>query len=427
MRGTLSFPRLFGSTATALIVLTSVTLVAGCRSEVGSFSRNDRNTSSQFAKSDARETVKPDPRLLAWRARQVMDDAFPPDAEPEAQVVATVAPVEMPEPPKQKPHVAVVATAEPPRGDALTRFVSFESAPFPYDGETPRGVAFLNAGAGGKRGHRTARGGVLWEDQTFSDDRVLVHVPAGFDPNKPAVMVVFFHGHGATLERDVFKRQRVPEQITASGANAVLVAPQFAVDARDSSAGRFWEPGGFSRFLDEAGERIAALTGHPESGRRFQRMPVLMVSYSGGFVPAAYSLKDVGASNRVRGVLLLDSLYGELDKFAAWASASPSRFLVSAYTPYTKRRNVDLERMLNKRGVSSGGALAEDLSRGGATFLATGPDAKHMDYVTQAWGPNPIADILRRMPAYGPNAPEPQASLDGSRFGRPIRSASVEP
>ena len=70
-------------------------------------------------------------------------------------------------------------------------------------------------------------------------------------------MVVFFHGHGANLARDVRDRQQVPAQITAAGTNAVLVAPQFAVDAADSSAGKFWEPNGFRRFLDEAAVKLA--------------------------------------------------------------------------------------------------------------------------------------------------------------------------
>jgi hypothetical protein len=48
----------------------------------------------------------------------------------------------------------------------------------------------------------------------------------------------------------------VPAQITAAGVNAVLVAPQFAVNAADSSAGKFWEPNGFQRFLDEAAVKL---------------------------------------------------------------------------------------------------------------------------------------------------------------------------
>ena len=89
------------------------------------------------------------------------------------------------------------------------------------------------------------------------DPRVLLHIPRGFDASRPAVMVLFFHGHGATLERDVHLRQQLPRQISESGMNAVLVAPQLAVDARDSSPGKLWEPEGVKRFMAEAANKLA--------------------------------------------------------------------------------------------------------------------------------------------------------------------------
>ena len=90
----------------------------------------------------------------------------------------------------------------------------------------------------------------------FGDPRVLLHIPPGFDANKPSVMIVFFHGHGATLSRDVRDRQQVPAQISASGVNAVLVAPQFAVDAADSSPGKFGDPGRI-QAISRRGRRAA--------------------------------------------------------------------------------------------------------------------------------------------------------------------------
>ena len=141
---------------------------------------------------------------------------------------------------------------------ARTSLVDFETAPFPYHGAVPgSNRPFLSAGEEGNRGHVNFRGRVFWEFPTFSDDRVLLHIPPGFDPKRPAVMVVFFHGHGANLARDVRDRQQVPAQITAAGTNTVLVAPQFAVNAANSSAGKFWEPNGFKRFLDEAAVKLA--------------------------------------------------------------------------------------------------------------------------------------------------------------------------
>ena len=152
--------------------------------------------------------------------------------------------------------------------EAKTSLVDFETAPFPYHGMVPgSNRPFLDAGQPGQRGHVNFRGRMFLESKTFGDDRVLLHIPQGFDPNRPAVMVVFFHGHGATLERDVRDRQRLPDQISAAGLNAVLVAPQFAFDAADSSAGKFWEPDGFKHFLDETAKKLAVALRRPAQRR----------------------------------------------------------------------------------------------------------------------------------------------------------------
>ncbi|MBJ7404368.1 MAG: alpha/beta hydrolase, partial [Bradyrhizobium sp.] len=189
----------------------------------------------------------------------------------------------------------------PPRED-LTTLVSMKSSAFPYFGNNPASDApFLNISKGDRRGHRSYSGRVYWQDETYSDSRVLVHVPEHFDLRKPGVIVVFFHGNGATLERDVRDRQMVPKQITDSGANAILLAPQMAVDAADSSAGKFWQQGGFKRFMEESATHLARLTGDPNSARAFANMPIVIVGYSGGFLPTAWSLEVGGISDRVRG------------------------------------------------------------------------------------------------------------------------------
>src|SRR5262245_19468765 len=81
-----------------------------------------------------------------------------------------------------------------------TALIPFESAPFPYDGTVANtGRPFLNfEDQEGRRGHTTPFGRLYWEDETYNDRSVLLHIPKGFDIRKPSVMVVFFHGHGAT-------------------------------------------------------------------------------------------------------------------------------------------------------------------------------------------------------------------------------------
>lgn len=308
------------------------------------------------------------------------------------------------QPPEQAPYK--VASLEPqvpykrPAREGLTTLVSMKSSAFPYFGNNPASDApFLNIAKGDRRGHRSYSGRVFWQDETYNDSRVLVHVPEHFDVRKPGVIVVFFHGNGATLERDVRDRQQVPKQITDSGANAVLLAPQMAVDAADSSAGKFWQPGGFKRFMAEAAEHLARVTGDPNGARAFASMPIVIVGYSGGFLPTAWSLEVGGISERVRGVVLLDAIYGELDKFASWIESHRSGFFVSAYTRHTARRDRELMSMLRQKGISVAEDMDQPLRPGSVVFVETADGITHRDYVTRAWTQDPLKDVLVKMAA----------------------------
>ena len=287
-----------------------------------------------------------------------------------------------------------------PTGEEITTLVSEKSSAFPYYGNNPASDApFLNISSGDRKGHRSYSGHVYWQDQTYSDSRVLVHIPENFDAQKPGVIVVFFHGNGATLERDVRDRQLVPQQVTDSGVNAVLLAPQMAVDAADSSAGKFWQPGGFKRFMDESIGNLARLYGDPASAKQFEKMPIVIVGYSGGFLPTAWSLQVGGISDRVRGVILLDAVYGELDKFASWIENHRNGFFVSSYTHYTSPRDHELMSMLRAKGISVSESMDAPLRPGSVVFVKTGEGITHRDYVTQAWTKNPIEQVLVKMAA----------------------------
>jgi len=281
-----------------------------------------------------------------------------------------------------------------------TMLVSLKSSAFPYLGINPRTEApFLDISRGDRRGHRGMGGKVFWQDETFNDNRTLMHVPENFDIRKPGVIVVFFHGNGATLERDVRDRQMVPQQISDSGVNAVLLAPQLAVNAADSSAGKFWQPGGLKRFVTESADHLAELYGDPRAAQAFANMPVIIVGYSGGFVPTAWSLEVGGLGNRVRGVFLLDAVYGELDKFASWIENNRSGFFVSSYTRGTERHQRDLMQMLREKGVAVSTDIDGPLKPGSVVFVETPEGVTHRDYVTRAWTRNPVKEVLVKMAA----------------------------
>jgi hypothetical protein len=319
-------------------------------------------------------------------AKDFAQAASPPQGSPAPYRVAALGP--------QVPY------QRPAERDELTTLVSMKSSAFPYYGANPASeTPFLNIAKGDRRGHRSYSGRVYWQDETYNDSRVLVHIPENFELQKPGVIVVFFHGNGATLERDVRDRQMVPQQISDSGVNAVLLAPQLAVDAADSSAGKFWQPGGFKRFIDESAANLAKLYGDPNAAKAFANMPIVIVGYSGGFQPTAWSLEVGGISDRVRGVILLDAVYGELDKFAGWIENHRSGFFVSSYTHYTARRDRELMQMLRDKGIAVSEDMDGPLRPGSVVFVQTPEGITHRDYVTRAWTRNPIEEVLVKMAA----------------------------
>jgi pimeloyl-ACP methyl ester carboxylesterase len=129
-------------------------------------------------------------------------------------------------------------------------------------------------------------------------------------------------------------------------------------------------------------------------------MPIVLVAYSGGYLPAAWCAAKGGLRDRVRGVILLDALYGEVDKFASWIARDRSAFFVSTYLGSTEDKNAELERVLADRAVAFDTALEPRLEPGSVTIFPGGENLKHRDLVTHAWVENPVADLLRRLRQY---------------------------
>jgi hypothetical protein len=300
---------------------------------------------------------------------------------------------------RQQPAAPAAKTPGAKMPSGRTTIVEFLASPFPYDGKVPdRDTPFYDTTKDGRRGHTSPRGGFYPESPTYTDRRVLLHIGAGFDSSRPAALVVFLHGNRATLARDVRTRQRVPAQFDASGINGVLVAPQFALDALDSSAGRFWEPGFFTQFLDEAASRLGEMT--KMSGSVFRSMPIVLVAYSGGYNPAAYALQIGGAAGRLHGVILLDALFGEHERFVNWlVNKRNDAFFLSAYGPSSRAENATMKRMLAQHGLGPRDGRPTILSPGSIWFLDAG-NAEHNDFVTKAWVPDPLKVLLSQIPEF---------------------------
>jgi hypothetical protein len=149
--------------------------------------------------------------------------------------------------------------------------------------------------------------------------------------------------------------------------------------------------------MAESAEHLARLSGDPGAAKAFANMPVVIVGYSGGFVPTAYSLDVGGLGSRVRGVFLLDAVYGELDKFASWIANNRSAFFVSSYTRSTRRHEDELIRMLRDKGIAVSDDMDAPLKPGSVVFVATPDGVTHRDYVTHAWTEKPLKEVLVKM------------------------------
>lgn len=290
--------------------------------------------------------------------------------------------------------------------------MAFDTAPFPFDGRPLPGQdkPFFDLEKDGKRGRTSVRGGtVYWEDATYSDPRVLLYIPAGFDPARPGLMLVFLHGNQSTLERDVVVRQQVPRQLAQSGLNAVLVAPQLAVDALDSTAGKFHQEGHFRSFVEEAAGRLARLHGDRRAAKAIEALPVVIVAYSGGYYPAAWVLRQGGLGDRLRGVVVLDGLYGDLDKFADWIAGHEGAFFLSAHSRSSREENTSFQRLLTERGIHFTPSLPARLTPGTVAFVGSPDEIEHRDFVTKAWVEDPLKAVLARIAGYPRTAPPAKA------------------
>lgn len=264
-----------------------------------------------------------------------------------------------------------------------------------------RDGGFFDVRDGARRGRTTRHGEVFWEDPTYCDDRVLLALPRDFDARRPATLVLYLHGNRALLERDVLARQRVLAQVRAANINAALIAPQFARDAPDSSAGRFAVRGVCRALLDESAQGLRELCarrdGRAPPAATFDQAPLILVAYSGGYCPAAAALAVGRIRARVRGVVLLDALYDHAPVFAEWFACQRRRaFLLSAYTHGTRGGNLRLRALLGAAGLDYTLGLRPALGAGDACLVPLDGAVDHAEVVTRAWVHDPLTDVLRR-------------------------------
>lgn len=216
-------------------------------------------------------------------------------------------------------HALAQTTSE----DGRTIFQPFDSAPFPH--------------ASRAGGHRYE--GKYFDAAThYSDSTVAIYIPRAFRATTSVDYIVHFHGWNNDVQH-VLQRYRLPEQLDASGRNAILIVPQGPKDAPDSGDGKLeLDQNGFARFMTEVAAWLAR-SGYV-SADKINR--IVLTMHSGGYGGAGGVLTRGGMNQLITDVILFDSAYGYYEAFAGWTKAAPDNHLLSVFTDDTSTGNTAL-------------------------------------------------------------------------------------
>ena len=242
--------------------------------------------------------------------------------------------------------------------------------------------------------------------QGHGDDTVIVFVPEKyrFRAKEGVSALVHFHGHNSSAER-ALTAHALREQLVDSRQNAILIVPQLALFAADSSCGKLTDPGAFARLLGGAVSTAARLGRTTLGDSCFPERPrlgrICLSAHSGGYHAAACSL--LHGSVDVSETYLFDALYAESEVFRDWVverrgdPAISRHKLVSYFTPgaATESLNNGLRVALEQSGVLVSEELREGtisrraLSHASAVFIRT-----EVAHSSVTWETNALRDVL---------------------------------
>lgn len=292
-----------------------------------------------------------------------------------------------------------------------TVLVRLDAAPFPYEPAVDEDFWAGRDSSG--EPYRRFRGRRFRRTPHYVDDRVLIHVTPHRPDGGGRIIVLYLHGHGASLRRDVIGRRRLIDQVNASGRNVILIAPQMAWRAVDSHPGKLGTDGGGARLIKAALEAVhdgaagAGPSGPASTGASAAAVsaPVVVVAYSGGWRAAMWVALRGGLGNRLRGVVLLDAFFGPVERWADWkATAGATSFLVGI----AGSRGRAAARRLESLFLKNGSVLAKRLpARLGSRIVLIDTATPH-DRIAVAGPPElPVAVIIARLEAPGRQIPDP--------------------
>jgi len=167
-----------------------------------------------------------------------------------------------------------------------------------------------------------------------------------FDINKTFTIIYYFHGNSPSNPIANIKNITKANK----GDNFVVVAADLG-DTPGAYEGNFAAKNVFNKFLNEMSERLAIAYGDKSKTQRFAEADKIFEAYSGGFKPLAAGIRMLDKNVKVKCIVLVDALYGQLDTYVKWIKTNPNSYFVNLYIENgsTASGNYNLVRSFNGR------------------------------------------------------------------------------
>jgi hypothetical protein len=160
----------------------------------------------------------------------------------------------------------------------------------------------------------------------YSDSSVAIFIPKGFRQADATDIIVHIHGWWNNIDT-VLQRYKLPQQVAESGKNVILVVPEGPRNAPDSFEGKFEDPGGFRRFVED----VIAFLVQKGTIKTHTIGKVILTGHSGAYHGISFALMWGGIPDKISEVHLFDALYGQTEKYAYWIDHFKGK-MVTIYT-----------------------------------------------------------------------------------------------
>ncbi|MFC1478554.1 hypothetical protein ACFL57_03760 [Candidatus Margulisiibacteriota bacterium] len=169
------------------------------------------------------------------------------------------------------------------------------------------------------------------QDVHYQDRSFAFFIPPAFDISNKFHFLIYLHGRDNNVN-DVLNRDKLVQQITASGKNIILIIPALAKNAKDPFGGWLEEPNGFTKMLSEIKISLAAMLNIDITA--LNRGRIIIAAYDGGQSPLSGILMHGG--ERIDQVYLFDGLSKGNERLLFWQERYPNSKLVVLYTDNSK-------------------------------------------------------------------------------------------